>query len=60
MCIRDRSIGDDNIQRRSGGQVDPDAWTHGSSEQRMEAFKSGYESGAMSACDTLNRGVYKS
>ena len=40
--------------------VDPDAWTHGSSEQRMEAFKSGYESGAMSACDTLNRGVYKS
>lgn len=55
-----QSIGDDNIQRRSGGQVDPDAWTHGSSEQRMEAFKSGYESGAMSACDTLNRGVYKS
>ena len=55
-----QAIGDDNIQRRSGGQVDPDAWTHGSSEQRMEAFKSGYESGAMSACDTLNRGVYKS
>lgn len=55
-----QSIGDDNIQRRSGGQVDPDAWTHGSSEQRMEAFKSGYESGTMSACDTLNRGVYRS
>lgn len=54
-----QSIGDDNIQRRSGGQVDPDAWTHGSSEQRMQAFKSGYESGKMSACDTLNRGVYK-
>ena len=43
-----------------GGEVDPDAWTHGSSEQRMQAFKSGYESGQMSSCDTLNRGVYKS
>ena len=53
-----RSIGDDNIQRRSGGDVDPDAWTHGSSEQRMEAFNSGYNSGQMAACDTLNRGVY--
>ena len=55
-----QSIGDDNIQKRSGGEVDPDAWTHGSSEQRMQAFKSGYESGQMSSCDTLNRGVYKS
>ena len=55
-----QSIGDDNIQKRSGGEVDPDAWTHGSSEQRMQAFKSGYETGQMSACDTLNRGVYKS
>ena len=55
-----QSIGDDNIQRRSGGDVDPDAWTHGSSEQRAEAFKSGYESGKMASCDTLNRGVYTS
>lgn len=55
-----QSIGDDNIQRHSGGEVDPDSWTHGSSEQRMQAFKSGYESGQMTACDTLNRGVYKS
>lgn len=55
-----QSIGDDSIQRHSGGEVDPDSWTHGSSEQRMQAFKSGYESGKMSACDTLNRGVYKS
>lgn len=54
-----RAIGDDNIQRRSGGDVDPDAWTHGSSEERSRAFMSGYQTGKMSACDTLNRGVYK-
>ncbi|WJZ07854.1 Putative neutral zinc metallopeptidase [Corynebacterium glaucum] len=53
-----QAIGDDNIQRRSGGEVDPDAWTHGSSEQRGQAFLSGYQSGKMSSCDTLNRGVY--
>ncbi len=53
-----QSIGDDNIQRRSGGEVDPDAWTHGSSEQRGTAFMAGYQTGKMSACDTLNRGVY--
>lgn len=54
-----QAIGDDNIQRRSGGEVDPDAWTHGSSEQRANAFMSGYKTGKMSSCDTLNRGVYK-
>lgn len=53
-----QAIGDDNIQRKSGGDIDPDAWTHGSSEQRSEAFKSGYDTGQMAACDTLNRGVY--
>ena len=53
-----QAIGDDNIQRKSGGDVDPDAWTHGSSEQRSEAFMSGYTTGQMAACDTLNRGVY--
>lgn len=54
-----RAIGDDNIQRRSGGDVDPDAWTHGSSDERSQAFMSGYQTGKMSSCDTLNRGVYK-
>lgn len=55
-----RAVGDDNIQRRSGGEVRPDMWTHGSSEQRQNAFLTGYREGNMAACDTLNRGVYKS
>lgn len=54
-----RAIGDDHIQQHSGQDVNPDAWTHGSSEQRQEAFLSGYNSGSMAKCDTLNRGVYK-
>ncbi|WKD57571.1 Putative neutral zinc metallopeptidase [Corynebacterium capitovis DSM 44611] len=55
-----RAIGDDNIQKRSGGQINPDAWTHGSSEQREDAFMAGYESGVMSSCDFLHRGGYSS
>lgn len=54
-----RAIGDDHIQQESGREVNPDAWTHGSSEQRQQAFMSGYDSGSMAKCDTLNRGVYK-
>ena len=54
-----QAIGDDHIQQQSGREVNPDAWTHGSSEQRMTAFLSGYETGQMSSCDTLNRGAYK-
>ncbi|QGU04717.1 KPN_02809 family neutral zinc metallopeptidase [Corynebacterium comes] len=55
-----RAVGDDNIQQRSGGDVRPDLWTHGSSEQRQNAFITGYNEGTMAACDTLERGVYRS
>lgn len=55
-----RAVGDDNIQQRSGGDVRPDTWTHGSSEQRQNAFIAGYNEGTMAACDTLDRGVYRS
>lgn len=46
-----QAIGDDNIQRRSGGSVNPDKWTHGSSEERKQAFLKGYQQRSMKACD---------
>ncbi|MDO5512104.1 neutral zinc metallopeptidase [Corynebacterium sp.] len=48
-----RAVGDDNIQQRTGGEVRPDLWTHGSSEQRQNALLTGYREGNMAACDTL-------
>jgi len=49
-----RQIGDDMIQKRTQGRVVPDAFTHGSSEQRMRWFKIGFQSGEMSTCDTFS------
>ncbi|WP_420099123.1 neutral zinc metallopeptidase [Corynebacterium sp.] len=45
-----QAIGDDAIQRSGGGQVNPDAWTHGSSEQRQHWFTTGYDNGTMASC----------
>ncbi|AGP30859.1 KPN_02809 family neutral zinc metallopeptidase [Corynebacterium terpenotabidum] len=45
-----QAIGDDAIQRSSGARVNPDAWTHGSSEQRQQWFTTGYTSGTVNAC----------
>lgn len=47
-------IGDDMIQRRTQGQVVPDAFTHGSSAQRVRWFKRGLEGGEVAQCDTFN------
>jgi predicted metalloprotease len=47
------AIGDDRIQRMSGQHINPDAFTHGTSEQRVEWFRRGLESGDMDACDTF-------
>ncbi|MBQ0920108.1 neutral zinc metallopeptidase [Hydrogenophaga aromaticivorans] len=48
------AIGDDAIQRKSQGQVVPDSFTHGSSEQRQRWFHKGLETGSVKACDTFN------
>lgn len=47
------AIGDDTLQRRQGGQVQPEGFTHGSSAQRVEWLRRGYETGDPAACDTF-------
>ncbi len=48
------AIGDDQLQKMSRGYVQPESWTHGSSEQRMTWLKRGLESGDPSACNTFD------
>lgn len=47
------AVGDDMIQRRTQGYVVPDSFTHGSSQQRMQWFTRGAQSGDMRQCDTF-------
>ncbi len=48
-----RAVGDDRIQQRSSGRINPDQWTHGSAQQRMGWFTTGREQGTLRACDTF-------
>ncbi|HEX8294161.1 MAG TPA: neutral zinc metallopeptidase [Pyrinomonadaceae bacterium] len=48
------AIGDDTLQRQSGGRVVPDSFTHGSSDQRMRWFHAGFDSGDLRRCDTFS------
>jgi len=47
------AIGDDKLQLQAGGDICPDSFTHGSSEQRVRWFKRGIDSGDMKNCDTF-------
>jgi uncharacterized protein len=47
------SVGDDRLQKMSTGRVNPESFTHGSSEQRMHWFQQGFQSGAVGACNTF-------
>jgi predicted metalloprotease len=47
------AVGDDRIQKRSGGEVNPDTFTHGTGEQRVTWFKNGFTSGQPTDCDTF-------
>ena len=47
------AIGDDRLQQQSRGQVMPDAFTHGTSAQRVRWFKLGFEQGKVGQCDTF-------
>ena len=47
------AVGDDRIQKATRGYVVPDAFTHGSSQQRMRWFKQGLQTGDVNSCDTF-------
>ncbi len=45
------AVGDDRIQATINGRVNPETWTHGSSEERINAFNRGYQSGQINVCE---------
>ena len=48
------AIGDDRLQKQAGVDVDPETFTHGTSEQRMKWFRRGFDTGRLDACDTFS------
>ncbi|UDF04480.1 neutral zinc metallopeptidase [Asticcacaulis sp. AND118] len=49
------AVGDDTLQKRGGGSVVPDSFTHGTSKERMFWFNTGYAAGDPNACDTFSK-----
>jgi predicted metalloprotease len=52
-----QQIGDDNLQRRTQGYVVPESFNHGTSEQRANWFKRGFDSGKLDNCDTFSGNI---
>lgn len=49
-----QAIGDDRLQKQAGVDVNPETWTHGSSEQRVRWFMQGFDNGTLESCDTFS------
>jgi predicted metalloprotease len=47
------AIGDDRLQQQAQGRVVPDAFSHGTSAQRVRWFRLGFDQGDVGACDTF-------
>lgn len=50
-------IGDDYLQKKATGQVVPDSFTHGTSQQRMQWFSTGWKTGDIAQCDTFSKAI---
>ncbi|BDD82872.1 hypothetical protein TPB0596_26350 [Tsukamurella pulmonis] len=52
-----QAIGDDTMQRNAGRNVNPESFSHGTSEQRVRWFTKGYQTGAPAQCDTFSGAI---
>jgi uncharacterized protein len=49
------AVGDDRLQKKATGAINPEGFTHGTAEQRARWFKTGFDAGSIDACDTFSR-----